>query len=98
MAWTHLSRARLAAAWGAVQRAEGPGDEGLRLVGVFGPLPVGALEAVALEPDGRIAVRLAPGARPGGLGDVALARAGDGRLVRCDLPYPAEGRGIRRTR
>ncbi|MGD9571908.1 MAG: hypothetical protein AB7V62_08500 [Thermoleophilia bacterium] len=98
VAWTHLSRARLAAAWEAVQRAGGPGEADLRLVGVYGPLPVGALEAVALEPDGRIAVRLAATPRAGAPGDVALARAGDGRLVRCDLPYPDGGRGIRPTR
>lgn len=91
VAWSHLSRERLGAAWTRVQRDHGDGGE-LRLLGVVGPVPLGAIESVVLEPDGRVALTLARRARPGRTGDVALARRlGTGRLVRCDIPYPASG-------
>jgi hypothetical protein len=89
--WHLLGRERLARAWGAVQRDHGGGLADLRLLGVFGPLPLGAVTAAALEPDGRLRVVLG-GRRPGRTGDVALAReAATGRLVRADVPYPDAG-------
>ncbi|WP_217921550.1 hypothetical protein [Miltoncostaea oceani] len=89
--WTLLPRPRLAAAWSAVQDAN-PGAGDLRLVGVYGPLPLDAVEAAGLDGDGRLAVTLGRLRRPSVTGDIALARVGPGdRLVRCDLPYPAGG-------
>ncbi len=97
--WAHLSRARLGAAWEAAQRAHGAAPGSLSLVGVYGPLPLAAVTGVALEPDGRIAVALAPLRSAAAPGDVALARSEPGgRLLRCDLPYPDDRRDRRRTR
>lgn len=96
--WALLPRPRLAAAWRAVQAAD-PGAGEPRLVGVYGPLPLDAVEAAGLDGDGRLAVTLARLRRPSATGDIALARVGrDDRLVRCDLPYPAEGRDRRPSR
>jgi hypothetical protein len=81
-----------------VQRDHGGGPAELRLLGVFGPLPLGAVTDAALEPDGRLRVALG-GRRPGRTGDVALARdLATGRLVRADAPYPGIGGGGRRLR
>lgn len=96
--WHLLGRERLSAAWEAVQRDHGGGLADLRLLGVFGPLPLGAVSAAALDPDGRLRVTLG-GRRPGRTGDVALARdAATGRLVRADVPYPGPGGVGRRLR
>jgi hypothetical protein len=96
--WHLLGRERLAAAWEAVQRDHGGGLADLRLLGVYGPLPLGAVTAAALDPDGRLRVVLG-GRRPGRTGDVALARdAATGRLVRADAPYPDPGGVGRRLR
>jgi len=96
--WHLLGRDRLGAAWEAVQRDHGAGLADLRLAGVYGPLPLGAVTAAALEPDGRLRVVLG-GRRPGRTGDVALARdAATGRLVRADAPYPDPGSVGRRLR
>lgn len=96
--WHLLGRDRLAAAWEAVQRDHGGGLADLRLAGVYGPLPLGAVTAASLEPDGRLRVVLG-GRRPGRTGDVALARdAATGRLVRADVPYPETGGVGRRLR
>ena len=96
--WHLLGRDRLGAAWEAVQRDHGGGLADLRLAGVYGPLPLGAVTAASLEPDGRLRVVLG-GRRPGRTGDVALARdAATGRLVRADVPYPETGGVGRRLR
>jgi len=96
--WHLLGRERLAAAWQAVQRDHGAGGADLRLAGVYGPLPLGAVSAAGLEPDGRLRVVLA-GRRPGPTGDLALARdEATGRLVRADAPYPDAGGARRRLR
>jgi hypothetical protein len=96
--WHLLGRERLARAWDAVQRDHGGGLADLRLQGVYGPLPLGAVSTAALEPDGRLCVVLG-GRRPGRTGDVALARdAATGHLVRADVPYPDIGGGGRRLR
>jgi hypothetical protein len=94
--WHLLGRERLGAAWEAVQRDHGGALADLRLAGVYGPLPLGAVAAAALEADGRLGVVLA-GRRPGRTGDVALARdMATGRLVRADVPYPEPG-GVGRS-
>ena len=81
-----------------MQRDHGGGLADLRLQGVYGPLPLGAVTAAAFEPDGRLRVELG-GRRPGRTGDVALARdAATGRLVRADVPYPDIGGVGRRLR
>jgi hypothetical protein len=96
--WHLLGRERLAAAWEAVQRDHGGGLADLRLAGVYGPLPLGAVTAATLAPDGRLCVVLG-GRRPGPTGDVALARhAATGRLVRADAPYPEPAGGRRPLR
>ena len=63
---TCSARDRLAAAWEAVQRDHGGGLADLRLLGVFGPLPLGAVSAAALEPDGRLRVTLGRPRGPAG--------------------------------
>lgn len=94
-----LGRRRLGAAWEAVRAAAG-GEGQAGLVGVYGPVPLGAVESTALEPDGRLAVTLAPApARREPIGDVVVGRVGaERRLVRSDLPYPAGVRVARRAR
>ncbi|HMN99458.1 MAG TPA: hypothetical protein PKD59_08600 [Miltoncostaeaceae bacterium] len=94
--WHLLGRDRLAAAWDAVQRDHGGGPGDLRLAGVYGPLPLDAVTAASLAPDGRLCVVLG-GRRSARTGDVALARdAVTGRLVRADIPYPDPGGARRR--
>ncbi len=84
--WTGLSRRRLAAAWGRVQIEHASAGE-LLLVGVFGPVPIDAITAVALEPDGRLAMTFSR-STSARRGDVALARhAATGRLLRSDIPH-----------
>lgn len=96
--WPRLSRVRLAAAWAAVQRDHGGPGADLRLVGVYGPLPLAAVAAAALEPDGGLRVAVGP-RRAAAHGDIALARdAATGRLVRADAPYAdalGDGRELR---
>lgn len=97
--WTMLSRERLTRAWERVQADHGAGAADLRLVGVYGPLAIGAAASVALETDGRLAVALAAPSRGSAVGDLALARLGPaGPLVRSDIPYPAPGRPRGRLR
>lgn len=89
--WAELGRARLAAAWGRV-KTEHAGSGALELVGVFGPVPIEALESVALDVDGRLAMTFSRRGLLGRRGDVALARVVEsGRLVRCDIAHPAIG-------
>jgi hypothetical protein len=96
--WGALPRERLATAWDRVRAEAGPGAADLRLVGVFGPLPLGAVEDVVLEQDGRLAVTLAR-RPPGPAGDLVLARHGErGALVRSDVPSTARFGGSRDLR
>jgi hypothetical protein len=89
--WDAVARERLAAAWGRVQIEHSSLGE-LLLVGIFGPVPIDAVEAVALEPDGRLAMTFSRRAGSIRLGDVALARrVATGSLVRSDIPHPAGG-------
>lgn len=92
--WTLLPRERLLAAWTRLLREHGFRPDELRLLGVYGPLPLDAVEAVALRPDGRAELRMSRRRGPATPGDVALARhVATGRLVRSDVPHPANGRG-----
>lgn len=96
--WHLLPRERLAAAWSGVQGAHRAAQAELHLVGVYGPVPLGAVEAVRLEPDGHLRVTLGR-RRAAPSGDIALARhLPSQRLVRCDIPYPSHGRSGRRLR
>jgi hypothetical protein len=97
--WASLDRHRLAVAWGRMLADHGlPGDL-LNLVGLYGPVPLGLLRGVALEPDGRVAMRLGRARSAGPPGDVVLARhTGDGRLLRVDVPRAAAGPGGGRDR
>ncbi len=89
--WPELGRERLAAAWSRVQAEHGAAGE-LLLVGVYGPVPLDAVTALALDADGRAAMTFARRAAAGRRGDVALARvASTGRLVRSDIPHPPGG-------
>lgn len=89
--WPELGRARLAAAWARV-KTEHAGSGELVLVGVFGPVPIEALESVALDADGRLAMTFSRRGLLGRRGDVALARVVEsGRLVRCDIAHPPIG-------
>jgi hypothetical protein len=91
--WNLLPRERLLAAWTRLLREHGVAPGELRLLGVYGPLPLGAVEGVVLRPDGRAEVRLARRRARGPTGDVALARhVPTGRLVRSDVPEPGRSR------
>jgi hypothetical protein len=95
--WNGLARERLLAAWTRLLREHGAPPEELRLLGVYGPLPLAAVEAVALRPDGRAELRVGRRRASGPAGDIALARhVPTGRLVRSDVPAPARS-GVRRS-
>jgi hypothetical protein len=72
-------------------KTEHAGSGELVLVGVFGPVPIEALESVALDADGRLAMTFSRRGLLGRRGDVALARVVEsGRLVRCDIAHPPD--------
>jgi hypothetical protein len=84
--WGLIGRDRLARGWARMlaDHARPPAD--LRLVGVFGPLPLAAVAAVSLAQDGRLAVRLRRPPVPGPAGDVVLAlHEPSGTLLRSDV-------------
>ena len=97
--WNLLPRERLLAAWTRLLREHGAPPDELRLLGVYGPLPLGAVEGVVLRPDGRAELRLARRRARGPMGDVALARhVPTGHLVRSDVPEPGRSRAARSLR
>lgn len=81
--WERVGRDRLLAAWKSVLREHGLPAGEVRLVGIFGPTPLGALESVALDPSGDAAIVTLRRTRvPGPTGHVALARhVPTGRLL-----------------
>jgi len=81
--WEAVGRDRLLQAWKAVLRDHVLPADDVRLVGLFGPAPLGAVESVALDPSGEVAiVALRPTRVPGPPGDIALARhVPTGRLL-----------------
>jgi hypothetical protein len=86
--WELVGRDRLLRAWKSVLREHGfPAGE-VRLVGIFGPAPLGALEGVALDASGDAAIVALRRSRvPGPTGHVALARhVPSGRLLTVLLP------------
>lgn len=104
--WSQIPQERLLVAWTRVVREHAlPADE-LRLIGVFGPAPLGAVDGVALDPDGERALLSLHRTRvPGPTGDVALARhLPTGRLLSAVVEREAavprtrrrgDGRGVR---
>jgi hypothetical protein len=86
--WELIRRERLLAAWARILREHGLEADDVRLVGVFGPLPLGALFGAALDPDGeRAVISLRRTRVPGPPGDLALARhVPSGRLVSAAIP------------
>lgn len=73
--WESMGRDRLLQAWKAVLRDHALPAEDVRLVGIFGPAPLGAVESVRLDHSGEVAiVALRPTRVPGPPGDVAFAR------------------------
>lgn len=95
-AWDAIERLRLAAGWRQVLVDHRLPAEQLELVGIYGPLPLGLVDGVLLEGDGRLAVTLARRAVSGPPGDVAIARhVPSGRLLRSALPHGgASGRPL----
>jgi hypothetical protein len=91
--WERLGRERLLRAWACVLRGHALPAEELRLVGVFGPAPLGAVEGVALDGDGeRALIALRRTRIPGPAGDVVLARhVPSGRLVTVTIPEARSG-------
>jgi len=87
--WAGIAPERLGRGWRRVLREHAHPAGDMRLVGVWGPLPLARVAGAVLEADGRLAVTLVPG-RPGGpRGDVLLARhVPTGRLLRSDVPRP----------
>jgi hypothetical protein len=84
--WRLIGRERLARGWARVLRDHALPADDLRLIGVFGPLPLAAIAGVVLGADGRLGVRLARPRLPGPAGDVVLARhEPSGTLLRSDV-------------
>lgn len=81
--WELVGRERLLRAWKGVLREHGLPAGEVRLVGIFGPAPLGALESVALDASGHDAIVSLRRTRvPGPTGHVALARhVPTGRLL-----------------
>lgn len=84
--WGLIGRERLARGWARVLRDHALPADDLRLIGVFGPLPLAAVAGVVLGADGRLGVRLVRPRLPGPAGDVVLARhEPSGTLLRSDV-------------
>jgi len=84
--WGLIGRERLARGWARMLGDHARPPEDLRLVGVFGPLPLAAVAAVSLAADGRLAIRLRRPQLPGRAGDVVLAlHEPSGTLLRSDV-------------
>lgn len=81
--WELVGRERLLRAWKGVLREHGLPAGEVRLVGIFGPAPLGALGSVALDASGNDAIVSLRRTRvPGPTGHVALARhVPTGRLL-----------------
>lgn len=87
VAWDAIDRVRLASAWRRILLDHRLPAEELELVGVYGPLPLGLVEGVMLETDGRLALRLARRALAAPFGDMAIARhVPSGRLLQSAHP------------
>jgi hypothetical protein len=86
--WALLSRARLRAGWTTVAAEHAVPAASLRLVGVYGPLPLGAVAGVGLPPGSdRAEVVLRMTRVPGPSGDLVLARdVRTGALLRALVP------------
>ena len=75
-----------------MQRDHGGAGADLRLLGVFGPLPLDSVVAAGLEPDGRLRVDARSAPRRGGRAtSPSRATLATQRLVRTDVPYPGPG-------
>ncbi len=84
--WGLIGRERLARGWARVLRDHAVPADDLRLLGVFGPLPLAAVAGVVLGADGRLGVRMVRPRLPGPAGDVVLARhEPSGTLLRTDV-------------
>ena len=97
--WALLSRERLRAGWTTVAAEHAVPAASLRLVGIYGPLPLGAVAAVGLPPESdRAEVVLRITRMPGPSGDLVLARdVRTGALLRALVPRnrPVGRRGRR---
>ena len=96
--WAVLPRERLLAAWARLLRDHRALPDDLRLLGVYGPLPLDAVASVVLDPrDDEVLVTLRRTRAPGPSGDVALARDGTShRLLQSRVPSGAPPRRPRR--
>lgn len=95
--WAMVARERLRAAWEQVRSAAHDRVEDLDLVGIYGPLPVDAVEAVTVAGVGRtVAVSVASAGRSSRPGDLVVARPRTGGEPLCVLvvhpgPVPPAG-------
>jgi len=88
--WTAIAPERLGRGWRRLLAEHPHPVDEMRLVGVWGPLPLARVARAVLGPDGRLSVVLVPGRTGGPRGDVLLARhLPTGRLLRTDDPWPA---------
>lgn len=70
---TTIDRERLAGAWATLLREHPVAADDVAFVGMYGPLPLGALVGARVEREGSVLVELRPGGRPGPLGDLVMA-------------------------
>lgn len=85
--WERIGHERLLIAWKSVLREHGLPAEEVRLVGIFGPAPLGALESVALDASGADAIVSLRRARvPGGHRSYRPGAACAHRAPPCGAP------------
>lgn len=83
--WDRLGTERLGASWNRVLADHGSRGE-MRLVGIYGPLPLGVVASVGVDEAGTASIQLAPRVMWGPVGDLAVARLeGSGRLVSSNV-------------
>lgn len=89
-----VPRGRLAAAWATLLREHPHPQDSVAFVGLYGPLPLGAVVGARLEADGTTLTELRRVPIPGPRGDLVMAiHRPTGTVLRTAYPRGAERRG-----